>query len=172
MVQDRIHLPGHIQLLAGGRYDFLRDHNYSLTATGPGTAPILTDSSIWLPQYAVTFNPVSSLMLYGNYGVLLSLGPQGPWWVDNANQFLAAFFTRQAEIGAKYEPGQRILLTAALFHMRAPFFYPKVIQAPDSFCPASEFEGPGDQCFESGGPRDPRRRGIERGRARLQIGCG
>jgi hypothetical protein len=38
VVQDRIHLPGHIQLLAGGRYDSLRDHNYSLSATtSPGT---------------------------------------------------------------------------------------------------------------------------------------
>ena len=67
------------------------------------------------------------LTLYGNYGVLLSLGPQAPWWVDNASQFLAPFFTRQAEIGAKYEPGQRILITAAFYRMRAPFFYPKGI---------------------------------------------
>ncbi len=95
------------------------------------------DKLLWLPQYAVTFNPVKNLTLYGNYGVLLSLGPQGPWWVDNANQFLAPFFTRQAEVGAKYEPGQRILLTTALFHMRAPFFYPKTLLGPDSFCPAA-----------------------------------
>jgi len=151
VLQDRIHLPGRIQLLAGGRYDSLRDHNYSISATSPGTAPILTDKSIWLPQYAVTFNPAASLTLYGNYGVLLSLGPQGPWWVDNANQFLASFLTRQAEIGAKFEPGQRILLTTAFYRMRAPFFYPKVIQAPDSFCTASEFTGPGTLCFEEQG---------------------
>ena len=151
IMQDRLHLPGHIQLLAGGRYDSLRDHNYSLAATSPGTAPIVTDKPIWLPQYAVTYAPASSLTLYGNYGVLLSLGPQGPWWVDNANQFLSSFLTRQAEIGAKYEPGQRILLTTAFYRMRAPFFYPKVIQAPDSFCPASEFYGPGDLCFEEQG---------------------
>ena len=55
----------------------------------------------------------------------MSLGPQAPWWVDNGSQFLAPFFTRQAEIGAKYQPGQRILITSALFRMRAPFFYPK-----------------------------------------------
>jgi iron complex outermembrane receptor protein len=125
ILQDRIHLPGRIQLLAGGRFDSLRDNNYSLTATSPSTPPTLTDKLLWLPQYAVTFNPVERLTLYGNYGVLLSLGPQGPWWVDNANQFLAPFFTRQAEIGAKYEPDRRILLTAALFRMRAPFFYPQ-----------------------------------------------
>jgi iron complex outermembrane receptor protein len=51
-------------------------------------------------------------------------------------------------MGAKYEPGRRILLTGALFHMRAPFFYPKTLEGPDSFCPSG---GAGDQCFESQG---------------------
>ena len=151
IVQDRIHLPGRIQLLAGGREDSLRDNNYSLTATSPATPPTITDKLLWLPQYAVTFNPLTSLTLYGNYGVMLSLGPEGPWWVDNASQFLEPYLTRQAEVGAKYEPGQRILLTAALYRMRAPFIYPKVTQAPDGFCAASEFGGPGTLCFESEG---------------------
>jgi iron complex outermembrane receptor protein len=151
LLQDRIHLPGHVQLMAGGRYDWLRDHNYSLTATSPATPPIFTDKPIWLPQYAITYNPAGSLTLYGNYGVLLSLGPQGPWWVDDANQFLSSFLTRQAEVGAKFEAGSRMLLTGDLFRMRAPFFYPRVIQAPDSFCPASEFYAPGDLCFEQEG---------------------
>jgi iron complex outermembrane recepter protein len=148
ILQDRVHLPGRIQLLAGGRFDSLRDNNYSISATSPGTPPTITDKLLWLPQYAVTFNPVENLTLYSNYGVMLSLGPQGPWWVDNANQFLNPFSTRQTEIGAKYELGQRILLTTALFHMRAPFFYPKTLQGPDSFCPAGNA---GDQCFESEG---------------------
>lgn len=117
VMQDRIHIPGHIQLLAGGRYDSLRDHNYS--------GSLNTDKPVWLPQYAVTYNPADKVTLYGNYAVLLSLGPQAPWWVDNGSQFLSPFMTRQAEIGAKYEPAQRILLTTALFHMRAPFFYPE-----------------------------------------------
>jgi iron complex outermembrane receptor protein len=151
LLEDRVHLPGRVQLIAGGRWDSLRDHNYSLNAADPGMTPILTGKRVWLPQYAVTFTPVTNLMLYGNYSVALSLGPQGPWWVDNANQFLDAYFTRQAEVGAKYEPGQRILLSTALFHMRAPFFYPKVIDAPDSFCPANQFNAPGDLCFESEG---------------------
>ena len=149
VLQDRIHLPGRIQLLAGGRFDSLRDHNYSSYATDPTATPVLTDKTVWLPQYAVTFNPIADLTLYGNYGVLLSLGPQAPFWADNGSQFLASFLTRQAEIGAKYEPGQRILLTTALFHMRAPFFYPKVIQAADSFCTGSV--NAGDLCFESEG---------------------
>jgi len=125
VIQDRIHLPGRVQLIAGGRYDSLHDHNYSLTATSPTTPPTITDKPVWLPQFAVTFNPVENLTLYSNYGVMLSLGPQAPWWSDNSSQFLAPFFTRQAEVGAKYEPGQRILITTAFFHMRAPFFYPE-----------------------------------------------
>jgi iron complex outermembrane receptor protein len=155
VIQDRVHIPGRIQLIAGGRYDSLRDHNYSLTATSPTTPPTISDRDLWLPQYAVTFNPVSSLTLYSNYGVLLSLGPQGPFWTDNGSQFLAPFFTRQAEVGAKYEPSERILLTTAFFHMRAPFFYPKVIQAADSFCLINSTTGgavqPGDLCFEQEG---------------------
>jgi iron complex outermembrane receptor protein len=118
--------------------------------------------SLWLPQYSVTYTPImqrdprkAPLTLYGNYGVLLSLGPQAPWWVDNANLFLGPFLTRQSEIGFKYEdyryPPGGLLLTGAAFRMRQPFFYPKVIQAPDSFCTASEFNAPGDLCFESEG---------------------
>jgi iron complex outermembrane recepter protein len=148
VIQDRIHLPHRIELIAGGRYDSLRDHNYSLWATDPTTPPTVTDKPVWLPQFAVTYNPVESLTLYSNYGVMLSLGPQGPFWTDNGSQFLAPFFTRQSEIGAKYEPGQRILLTGALFYMRAPFFYPKIIAGPDSFCPSG---AAGDLCFEQEG---------------------
>jgi iron complex outermembrane receptor protein len=151
ILQDRIHLPGRIQLLAGGRFGSLRDHNYSLYATDPTASPTLTDKSIWLPQYAIAYEPLKNLTVYSNYGVMLSLGPQAPFWTDNSSQFLAAFMSRQAEIGAKYQPAQRILLTTAFFHMRAPFFYPKAIQSPDSFCPASEFTGTDDLCFESQG---------------------
>ncbi|MGO9324516.1 MAG: TonB-dependent siderophore receptor [Terracidiphilus sp.] len=139
VIQDRIHLPARIQVIAGTRYDSLRDHNYSAYAScsdptelDPATvtlpnacAPEPSDKPVWLPQFAVTYNPVENLTLYSNYGVMLSLGPEAPFWTDNGSQFLAPFFSRQAEVGAKYEPGQRILLTASLFHMRAPFSYPE-----------------------------------------------
>ena len=42
-------------------------------------------------------------------------------------------------------------MTTALYRMRSPFFYPRVIQAPDSFCTADVFQAPGDLCFESDG---------------------
>jgi iron complex outermembrane receptor protein len=132
IVQERAHLPGHVVLQAGGRFVRVSDINYT------------TPRSLWLPQYAATYSPASSLTLYGNYGTLLSLGPQAPWWVDNGSLFLTPFMTRQAEVGAKYERG--ILLTAALFRMRQPFFYPRVIDGPDAFCPTGNA---GELCFES-----------------------
>jgi iron complex outermembrane recepter protein len=148
ILQDRMRLPGRIQLLASGRYNSLRDHNYSAQAIDPEAAPVFTDKDVWLPQFAVTFNPTDHLMFYGNYGVLLSLGPQAPFWTANGSQFLEPYETRQIEAGAKYEAGQRLLFTAALFRMRAPFFYPKEIAGPDNFCPDGNA---GDLCFESEG---------------------
>jgi iron complex outermembrane receptor protein len=136
IMQDRMHIPGRIQLLVSGRYDWLRDHNYSANATDPTQAPINTDKGLWLPQYAITFNPIAALTLYGNYGVMLSLGPQAPWWAGS--YFLAPYFTRQAEIGAKYQPGRRILVSTALFRMRAPFFYPKGSDTGDDLAFVSE----------------------------------
>ncbi|UWZ85083.1 TonB-dependent siderophore receptor [Occallatibacter riparius] len=151
MVADRLHLPGRIQVNVGGRETWLRDHNYSLGATDPAAAPTNTDRPVWLPQYAVSFTPVTRLMLYGTYTAMLSLGPQAPWWVDNGSQFLEPYFTRQVEAGAKYEPNQKILLSVAGFHMRAPFFYPKTIAAEEGQCTEDYFFGPGTLCFVSQG---------------------
>ena len=126
IVQDVVHLPARIDLTVGGQYDTLHDHNFSnLNADGTALALVATDKGIWLPQYAASWRPIQDVLLYANYSVALSLGLQAPFWATNSNAFLAPFFTRQAEIGAKYQPGNRILITGALFRMRAPFFYPK-----------------------------------------------
>jgi iron complex outermembrane receptor protein len=137
IVQDRITLPKRIQLTAGGRYASVTDFNY----TGA--------KGVWLPQYSATYAPRADLMVYGNYNVLLSLGPQAPFWADNGSVYLAPYFTRQAEAGAKFEPSQRILLTTAVFHMRSPFFYPRVISTADNFC--VDNVSANSQCFESEG---------------------
>jgi iron complex outermembrane recepter protein len=136
IVQDRIDLPGHVALTAGGRYASVSDFNFTGT------------KGVWLPQYSATYAPIANLTLYANYSVLLSLGPQAPFWAINDSLYLAPFFTRQTEVGAKFEPGRRILLTTAFFRMRAPFFYPKVIDSPDATCPVVTEIG---QCFEADG---------------------
>jgi iron complex outermembrane receptor protein len=136
ILQDSLILPHRIRLTAGGRYASVADANY----TGK--------KDLWLPQYSATWTAISNLTFYGAYSQLLSLGPQAPFWVDNGSLYLAPFFTRQAEVGAKYEPGQRILLSTAVFRMRTPFFYPRAVAGADSFCPAA---AAGDLCFESDG---------------------
>lgn len=139
--QERAHLPANIVLHAGGRFVRVADFNYTSART------------LWLPQYAITYTPIPSLTVYTNYGALLSLGPQAPWWADNSALFLTPFMTRQSEIGAKYQHG--ILLTADYFRMRQPFFYPRVIQSADTFCTTNLLYdtdvAPGDLCFESAG---------------------
>lgn len=129
VVADHIRLPARIDLSVGGQYDKLHDHNFSnLNAAGTALTLVKTEKGIWLPQYSVSWRPVQDVLLYGSYSVALSLGIQAPFWANvDPSVFLAPFFTRQVEAGAKYQPGSRILLTAAVFRMRAPFFYPKVI---------------------------------------------
>jgi iron complex outermembrane receptor protein len=139
IVQDRITLPWRVRLTAGGRYVSTTDYSFNGVS-----------KSLWLPQYSATYSPATSVTLYGSYGVTLSLGPEAPFWTLNVpnSGYLAPFLTRQAEVGAKFEPGQRILLTASLFRMRAPFFYPKFIRGPDATC--TQPQGPG-LCFEADG---------------------
>jgi len=150
IVQDRIHLPGRIQLLAGGRFDSLRDNNYSLSATSPGTPPIITDKHIWLPQYAITFNPVSSLTLYGNYGVLLSLGPQGPWWGGQRKSVSSALYDApggggcEVPAGPAYPADHRAVFTCARRSSSQGGF-----KRPTLLHGRIEFYGPGDLCLES-----------------------
>jgi iron complex outermembrane receptor protein len=76
-MQDRIHLPGRIQLLAGGRFDSVRDHNYSPCAYD--RAELRTHHRQNHLAAAIRESPSirsTNLTLYGNYGVMLSLGPQ------------------------------------------------------------------------------------------------
>jgi len=125
IVQDRIELRRRIRLTVGGRYASIADANF--TGGKKGT---------WLPTYAATWAGLLGVTVYGNYSVLLSLGPQAPAWVPlNRGLYLAPFYTRQAELGIKYEPGSRLLLTASAYRMRAPFFYPKADEtgAPSIF---------------------------------------
>jgi len=126
VVADHLHLPARIDLAVGGQYDTLHDHNFStLNADGSALTLLKTEKSIWLPQYSASWRPVDEILIYGNYSVALSLGLQAPFWATNGNAFLAPYFTRQAEVGVKYQPGHNLLLTAAVFRMRSPFFYPK-----------------------------------------------
>ena len=78
-----------IQLLAAGGYDSLRDHNYS-DGCEHGQARVAAAVCGHVQSRS------STLTLYGNYGVLLSLGPQAPWWAAMAASFWRRSYTRQS----------------------------------------------------------------------------
>jgi len=157
IVQDRLHLPGHVQLLAGGREDALHEHNLKATTLVNGVEktgdPI--KKLIWLPEYAITYSPAGSVTLYANYAVMLSLGSQAPWYVDNSSVYLDPFFTRQFEVGAKIQPTPKLLASADYFHMRAPFFFTRTLQTADNYCSYNyswdQDFAPGDLCYEASG---------------------
>ncbi len=128
VLQDRLELPHRISLSVGGQIDTLHDHNYS--QVDPATYETylkITNKTLWLPRYAASWRPIERLSIYGNYSVALSMGPQAPFWATNGSVFLDPFFTRQVEVGAKYQVGGKLLVSLAFFRMRAPFFYPKPV---------------------------------------------
>lgn len=126
VVQDRIDLPGHFTISVGGQIDTLHDHNFSnIDPQTGGQVLKATERTLWLPQYSVAFHPFQTLTFYGSYGKSLSLGPQAPFWALNGSVFLDPYFTRQAEVGAKFQPNRKLLVSASLFRMRAPYFYTK-----------------------------------------------
>ena len=126
VVQDQVSLPGRVTITVAGQIDTLHDHNFSNVDPLTGEQGLkVTERTLWLPQYSVAFHPMRSLTFYGSYGKSLSLGPQAPFWTLNGSTFLDAYFSRQVEFGAKYEANRKLLISAAVFRMRAPFFYPK-----------------------------------------------
>jgi iron complex outermembrane receptor protein len=129
VVQDLISLPGQVTISVGGQIDTLHDHNFSNIDPLTGEQMLkVTDRTLWLPQYSIAFHPLSSLTLYGSYGKSLSLGPQAPFWALNGSVFLDPYFTRQVEVGAKFQANRKLLVSTALFQMRAPYFYTKPTQ--------------------------------------------
>ena len=137
VIQDRISLPGRITISLGGQIDTLHDHNFSNIdpLTGEQTLKV-SDRTLWLPQYSIAFHLIQRLTLYGSYGESLSLGPQAPFWTSNGSVFLDPYFTRQVEVGAKFQANRKLLISSAIFRMRAPYFYTKPI--PDGLKFVSE----------------------------------
>lgn len=114
---DRISIGDHWQVLAGGKEVLLRQRSWS-SLDGPQTR---TDRSVFLPQVALVYKPVTALSLYASYSKALSLGDQAPVRASNAYAFLPPVESHQVEVGAKYDWLDRLSLTAAVFSISKPF---------------------------------------------------
>jgi iron complex outermembrane receptor protein len=120
-VTDKISLNDQWKIIAGGRQIWLSEKNFNDT----GLAIRDTDRSIFLPQFAVLYQPTNRTTLYTNYTENLSLGGQTPWWVNNPGIFMPPTTTRQLEAGIKHDLDNGVSLSAALFQMRKPFEHPQ-----------------------------------------------
>ena len=126
VVKDQIDLPGRVTISLGGQIDTLHDHNFSNIDPVTGNqVPKISERTLWLPQFSIAFHPLQNLTLYGSYGRSLSLGPQAPFWASNGSVFLDPYFTRQVEVGAKFQASRKLLISTSVFQMRAPYFYTK-----------------------------------------------
>ncbi|MGU7784782.1 TonB-dependent siderophore receptor [Burkholderia sp. PU8-34] len=114
---DRISIGDHWQVLAGGKEVLLRQRSWD-SLDGPQAR---TDRSVFLPQVALVYKPVTALSLYASYSKALSLGDQAPVRATNAYAFLPPVESHQVEVGAKYDWLDRLSLTAAVFSISKPF---------------------------------------------------
>lgn len=116
-VADRVSIGAHWQALLGARLSRLHDRSWNKR----GEPERDTRLSQWLPQAALLWLPGSELTTYLSYSEGLALGKEAPWWTSNEGTTLAPRHSRQLELGAKYAPGDRIELTAALYRIRQPW---------------------------------------------------
>lgn len=114
---DRLHLGEQWQLIAGGRFVRLHERAYG----SDGAPERDTRMSRALPQAAVLWQPSEPLTTYLSYSEGLSLGMEAPYWTSNDGQMLPPRLSRQIEAGVKYDLGDALNLTGALFHIRQPY---------------------------------------------------
>jgi iron complex outermembrane receptor protein len=94
-------------------------HSVSYDKNGKVTSSNDADG-VWSPTLSVIYKPTAKLSTYATAARSLEQGEQAAAGTANANQFLAPYHDKQYEIGAKYALADKLLLTAAVFHMTRP----------------------------------------------------
>jgi iron complex outermembrane receptor protein len=126
---DRLHLGEQWQLIAGGRFVRLHERAYD----DAGAPERDTRMSRTLPQAAVLWQPSEPLTTYLSYSEGLSLGMQAPYWTSNDGQTLPPRLSRQLEAGVKYQVGDSLDLTGALYRIRQPYQFAQPDASPAGF---------------------------------------
>ncbi|TAM62181.1 MAG: TonB-dependent siderophore receptor [Rhodanobacter sp.] len=126
---DRLHLGAHWQLLAGGRFVRLHERDYDSS----GLLQRDTRLSKFLPQTALMWQPIAPLTAYLSFSKGLALGGQAPYWASNGGTTLAPLLSRQVEAGVKYDWGDALSLTAALYRIRQRYQFAQPDSTPEGF---------------------------------------
>ena len=114
---DRIHLGNQWQVIAGERFARLHERAYD----SDGVPERDTRLSKALPQAAVLWQPNAAITSYVSYAEGLSLGEQAPYWTSNDGDTLGPRLSRQIEAGVKYQVGDALNLSAAIYRIHQPY---------------------------------------------------
>lgn len=88
-----------------------------------GSRAVAFEQTVTTPWVGLSWSPVASTMLYASWGqgAELESVPNRPTKFVNAGEVLPALKSEQTELGVKWQPHQRLLLSAALFNIDKPF---------------------------------------------------
>jgi iron complex outermembrane receptor protein len=88
-----------------------------------GSRAIAFEQTVTTPWAGVSWSPLASTMLYASWGqgVELEAVPNRPTRFVNAGQVLPALRSDQTELGVKWQPSARVLVTASAFSIDKPY---------------------------------------------------
>jgi iron complex outermembrane receptor protein len=88
-----------------------------------GSRAIAFDQTVSTPWAGLSWSPMASTMLYASWGqgVELEAVPNRPNKFVNAGQVLPALKSEQTELGVKWQPNARVLVSAAAFSIDKPY---------------------------------------------------
>ncbi len=88
-----------------------------------GSRAIAFDQTVTTPWAGLSWSPTSSTLLYASWGqgAELEAVPNRPTRFNNAGQVLPTLKSEQTELGVKWQPSARVLVSAAVFSIDKPY---------------------------------------------------
>jgi iron complex outermembrane receptor protein len=126
---DRIHLGEHWQMIAGESLVRLHERAYD----DSGSPQRDTRLRKALPQAAVLWQPNAPTTVYLSYNEGLSLGIAAPYWTSNGGTVLGPRLSRQVEAGVKFQAGDTLDLTGAVYRIHQPYQFAQPDETPAGF---------------------------------------
>ena len=115
----RSNLTASVQSFAGVRVSQIN----RASERSDGSRAVAYDQTVTTPWAGLAWSPTASTMLYGSWGqgVELEVVPNRASRFVNYGQALPALKSKQAELGAKWQASDRLLVTGALFSIDKPY---------------------------------------------------
>ncbi|CDG83910.1 TonB-dependent siderophore receptor [Janthinobacterium agaricidamnosum] len=126
-VQDILHLSGNWTLHGGLRYVQTERSQYVFKSASQVSEP---QKDFLLPNFALVYNPLDNVSLYGAYSQGLEHGGVASVTASNPNAVLDPNRSKQVELGAKADLTPELMVAASLFQIRKGLEY---IDASNTF---------------------------------------